>query len=579
MNNNNTFLELRQATATNVYSNGDYHSNLKKAVVLNEGDQLILNKAIIDSASADSGNVVLQKDTTLGFNFNYYVLNKDTDEKYTNVTRTVEHDTNVVEGEQYILCRQHAPSAGYTIVECVRVLYRTSGNVSPGEGGFVSVIQYIDADSQKTMTVSIPMGLGGTYGSQAWSNSIQIAFRARQYGATPYSEIFKDLTKGDELKEFTTSKELRSLEVAETPATGDYYPITGTVSVTLPAGNYSPVDFAERFTRLVTIQRESQFLQDNGSSNNPLLISTSNTGSPTAVFTRVAGGSRQFYYGGSPTGGDPALGTARWIGTNQLVLEYDEGSSRFKISQSHFPIYNETNGAMQVTFISNENSTTEFKLVSAESGIAFASFFSTQDGNEVQLWDNILGFNTHSIIAIPQEFIENPTLGFKVPNYGSEFQVASQITTGNRGMDVGVIKQTTRATIVPNLSAVPALSTDITEIEPIFASRDFTTSNLTFGYFLISVEGAVQQDLITNTNIHTNIFSIISRYYQNNNYTTGNSSDAVIYQHVGAPAYLNSLRVRILNSSYVVPDDLGEDNTCYLQHIKASVPAEQKPSK
>src|SRR6056300_612791 len=104
MNNNNTFLQLRQGTAEQVYQNGDYHTQLKKPVVLNEGDQLILNKAIIDSASADSGNIVLENDTTIGFYFNYYLINYSADQKYSDYARAVAKPSSFIDSEQYLMC-------------------------------------------------------------------------------------------------------------------------------------------------------------------------------------------------------------------------------------------------------------------------------------------------------------------------------------------------------------------------------------------------------------------------------------------------------------------------------------------
>jgi hypothetical protein len=578
MNNNNTFLQLRQQTAEDVYLNGDYHTQLRKPLIIENGDELILNKAIIDSSSADSGNIVLEADTEIGFNFNYYVVNHSVDVKYKEYGRTTINTPAEVDGEQYILCQEHTPPVGaYKIIELTNIRYDV---VDKGGTGpiFYAGLQYIDAVSGKVMNLKIGMTLEGEFGSPQWWNPTNaITIHARQIDSAPLSEVFKDTSSSDDLFKGHTSKAQRTITTSEI-LTSRYYPITGTVSVLMSKGNYSPIDFAERFTRLVTLQREGEFTAIKGTSKNPLLLSTSDLiGINTPVFTRVNGGDREFYYGGTSAGGLTSAGTARFVGTNELVLEYDEGSSRFKISQAHFPIYN-ASGNMEVKFTANQGSTTEFDLTSAHAGIVFASFFSKQGSIDIRLWDNILGFDTHSITSTPSSFVTNTTLGVKVPTYASEFKIASQITTGNRGMDVGVLK--TAAVTVPDLTA--GFTTEITEIEPIFAGKDFTTSNLTFGYYLISIEGGIQNDLVTNTNIHTNIFSIISRYYQNNNYTTGNSSDAVVYQHVGATQYLNSLRVRVLNSSFVVPDDLGSDNTIFLQHRKATLPAiedQQKSNK
>ncbi len=569
MNNNNSFLQLRQATAENVYQNGDYHTQLKKPIVLESGDQLILNKCFVDSASADSGNIVLEKETEIGFYFNYYVINSATDQKYTDYARTTGVAPSFVDGEQYMLCSKHTIS-GYEIVELTGIEYKVTS--SPTNEKFIANIEYIEATTGQTVNRTIEMDLDNT-GIVSYKNKNTIAIRARKQTGQSINDVFKDTTPNAVLQENDTDKSNRTLTTT-TISTNDYEPVLEKVSVNLPAGNYSPSDFAERFTRLITLQREGIFNRLTGTSKNPLLKSTSDLASADEpAFVRVNGGDKVFYYGGTAGGGDTGAGTARFIGTNQFVLEYDEGTSRFKLSQTHFPQYN-SSGKMEVKFVKNQNSSLDFDLISAHSGVAFTAFFSLQGGNDIRLWDDILGFDTHRIIAIPTNYVSNATLSTLVPTYGGQLEIAQQITTGNRGMDVGVIK--TSAITVPDMLVAVGVSTEITEMEPIFASKDFETTNLTFGYYLISIEGGVIQDLVTNTNIHTDIFSIISRYYQNNNYTTGNSADACIYQHVGAPAYVNSLRVRVLNSSYNVPTDLGEDNTVFLQLVKASIPAEQQ---
>jgi hypothetical protein len=576
MNNNNTFLQLRQQTAEQVYKNGDYHSQLKKPIQLAEGDQLILNKAILDSASADSGNIVLEEDTNVGFYFNYYIVNYNTDEKYSDYSRATAHTSADTDSEQYVMCSRHNIS-GYEVLELNEIRYTLTGpiyRINP----FTAIVKYREATTGDVKTIRISMiDKGGVApGSNYYVNESPIGIRARKLAGEPVSVVFTDETPDEVLSSSGTSKGERTLNTT-TISGADYEPVHQKVSVLMKAGNYSPSDFAERYTRLLTLQREGEFDVAKGTSNNPLLKSTSDFTTLTEpAFVRCNGGDRVIYYGGTSAGGSPASGNARWVGTNQFVLEYDVGTSRFKLSQTHFPIYSNSSGKMEVIYVANQGSATQFDLASAHSGIAFTAFFSEplQPGKtDIRLWENILGFDTASLIVLPSEYITNPTLGVKVPNFGAEFQIAQQITTGNRGMDVGV-KKTGNAEIVPNMAGATAVSTDITEVEPIFAGKDFETTNLTFGYYLIEIDGGITQDLITNTSVHTNIFSIISRYYQNNNYTTGNSADAVVYQHVGEPAYLNSLRVRVLNSSYNVPDDLGDDNTIFLQHVKASIPAE-----
>ena len=110
----NTFLQLRQKTSEEVYGNGDYATQLRKPITLVEGDQLLLNKAIIDSRDADSGSIVLHDDITMGFNFYYYLTNFDTDDKYTDDNRNHPIASSKVDLNNYVFCSKNTPS-GYEL--------------------------------------------------------------------------------------------------------------------------------------------------------------------------------------------------------------------------------------------------------------------------------------------------------------------------------------------------------------------------------------------------------------------------------------------------------------------------------
>jgi len=78
MNNNNVFLQLRELDERNIpldRINGNFNINLKRPLILNEGDELLVNKAIIDTRSLDSDKIILQNDINIQINFSYYLLN------------------------------------------------------------------------------------------------------------------------------------------------------------------------------------------------------------------------------------------------------------------------------------------------------------------------------------------------------------------------------------------------------------------------------------------------------------------------------------------------------------------------
>lgn len=88
------------------------------------------------------------------------------------------------------------------------------------------------------------------------------------------------------------------------------------------------------------------------------------------------------------------------------------------------------------------------------------------------------------------------------------------------------------------------------------------------GYYLIDIDG-IKQSALTSHSTSQSIQAIVSRYYNSGSYTTGDSSTGIIYQHKGAPQYMQSLRVRVLQPNGQLADDVGNDSAVFLQINRA----------
>ncbi len=571
MNNNNIFLQLRQKDAEEVYKNGDFATQLRRPIVLETGDQIVVNKSIIDSRGANAGKIVLEEETTIGFNFYYYVVNFDTDAKFSDLARNTAKTQADVDNDYYVVAGKTTPS-GYEVMELTQVKYTITGSVKPA-AKITAQFKYTELNGEEVIH---PITLTFVSGGVNQYVSETLSLRARRLGTDPPFEVFVDVTDPDYLKSVGTSRADATLTTQVIGNTTQYFPILGKKSIVMPKGNYTPADFAERFTRLMTLNNQTTIFNNVvGTTDNTLLISTNDdlltTQTDEACFIRMTDGQKEFFYGN-------AAGTSpRFVGTNEFELNVDEDTNRFKFSYTHFPFYDSGNEAVRYNEI---GTSTDYNLITAYSGILFHGFFSTivKDGKntEINLWENQLGFNLNTLAISPQEYVDNTTLGVKVPNFGSNPQIGVEVTSGNAGVDVGVVETGTTWRNVPDLSGNSGLTTNINQTEPIFASGDIASTNFDFGYYLVELQGGIQTDLITNNSMKTNIFSVVGRYYENQNYTTGTTADAIVYQHNGATQYLNSMRVRILNSDFNVPDDLGIDNSVFVQHIKAP---QQPPEK
>ena len=87
------------------------------------------------------------------------------------------------------------------------------------------------------------------------------------------------------------------------------------------------------------------------------------------------------------------------------------------------------------------------------------------------------------------------------------------------------------------------------------------------GYFLVEIDGKIQNELISSTNIKSTIQGIVNKYYNLNSYTSSDGSN-IFYQHRGEPITMSSLRVRILNPNMSLAD-VGSDTTVFLSVVKS----------
>jgi hypothetical protein len=575
MNNGNIFLQLKQKGAEQVFGNGDYHTQLKQPITLQEGDEIICNKAIIDSQASSSGKVVLPNNTTFGFTFGYYNVKHNSTQRWTDPARGVPVPSADIDCDNYVLCEQFTHGGtSYDVYEIKQISYKQTEDGNTNE---LRTIQQYTAVNGDVRGLNVDCKFNK---ESKFFNSDPINVRIRvPLGQNP-EQALKDLTSDAILKEFGTSKSEREINAEEISGTS-FEPVIKKASVDFPAGEYDPVAFAQEFTRRITIQQdEPVFNSITPIAGNNLLITTHDLSgqghtNPTMIkanWNKDLSGNHQYYYWGGDVSGVSA-GENMYLGCPQFQLNFDEEAQRFKIGQNHFQYY-DSEGNIQVEYVpvgsTFRTATDEFKLVSAEGGIFFDSFFASDDtSSHLNYWEDKLGFATTTMIATPKEYIDAGIGAAAVPNFGTNFRIGEQITTGNRGVDVAVVK--TNSQQVPNLADPSGnFITKIgNQIDEIYASKDFTITALKYGYFLVSVDCGLTQDMITNKTIHNSIFSITSRYYQNGQFTTGTSADAVIYRHIGAPAYLNSLRVRILDDTYNVPSDLGDDNTIFLQLAKS----------
>lgn len=110
---------------------------------------------------------------------------------------------------------------------------------------------------------------------------------------------------------------------------------------------------------------------------------------------------------------------------------------------------------------------------------------------------------------------------------------------------------------------------DTTQIDAGKSVLSSDNTEVSFGYFLVEVQGNFTNNFLNQQGNFKHIVSIVSRYYSRDNYTTSSSADSIIYTHSGDPVLLNSFNCRIMNSEKQIAQNIGQDNTVILELVKA----------
>jgi hypothetical protein len=583
----NTFLQLRQKTAEVVNGNGDFITKLKKPITLFEGDTVNLNKAIIDSRAADSGKIDLENDLQLDFNFYYYLINADPlgkEDLSGNAWTTAS-----IDAEPYILSQSFSHTTG-SVQELnqIEIKYTAPRRYEAGPETLLILYEFYPVGS--TIPIPYPLTLNYVEPPSGTLYPFNVTYAASNLGINaqviPGQATFKRLSTdqdiivqgGNDLPKSGFLLDTLTLSIADVPGTDEHYePVLGTKSVYIKSGSYDTNEITQRINQqLTSVSIETTFTNTSSAAINPFLLSTNDAlylSLNTPLFIRYDGdvnaadGGSPYKYKGVFKYESQAKNYL--FGASQMDLFYDGASNRFEWNFKHMPLYKNGDIITTMVEIGATIPKTKYKMANANGGVVFQSLTSRELINGVlqptstNFWSNTLGFDLGTLCVTPNH-ITSPILT-RVPKF-SRLTLGSSITGGELGIDMFLDK--TAAPTALDFSGINPIVGGSTI--PIVAAKDFELLNVTTGYFLIEIQG-LNNEMITNTDIKSHVFGIVTRYYQAINYTTGSEQDAIVYRHSGAPLYLNELKIRILNSDYELPD-VGPDNSLFLQVINQPRP-------
>ena len=88
------------------------------------------------------------------------------------------------------------------------------------------------------------------------------------------------------------------------------------------------------------------------------------------------------------------------------------------------------------------------------------------------------------------------------------------------------------------------------------------------GYFKIDIQGIAPTELVSSAGTSRSVQGVVTRFYNDGNFTSGSQDSGIVYQHAGEPKMVSNLRTRILDPDNSIANGLGSDNTVFLEILK-----------
>ena len=620
--------------------NGDWTTNLQEKITLEEGDSIICRNAFCDSRAFSNSKIVVEKDTTLHFEWVVYVENlfgaefttdglgqRSTDATNSAVIPFNNATTTSVgqnDGRKYIMCEDHTIPGGQTLRYVDKIDFN-SVYAFQGFGNFWISVRFTNKEGVtdfKNYFLPEEKNFSPIKGNASIRVDIIYDPAVVPGGQTRAIEVFVkgsnnqpnlnippiDNPPGGDADHspIVDDTQIHTLQSVELPAR-NFIPKVFGKDVVLKANNYDPIHLCVEINRLLTETgdnptgqnlADNNFLTSVGNGQNLDLNNFVEVKDETYTGNKLYG----FNFNANAKG-------ARVVGASQVVLDFKTDTNNFEWSYLHFPVYSDKNeavgwGDFVLPSEAPVGPATPSRIgkINKNAGIMWNKLASSDpSGNEVHFWTDMLGFETNKVIADPAD----PTGVASIPNpkciltnfkqstsniSGSAYQVQDTpgsvpiwviapqdgITTtgGFQGIDTAISKSATffqPLTLAGNEINTTTLfsTTDTTDTIEAGASVISQVRTLPYGYFLVEVTAQFRNNYVTTNQTKGNVVAIMSRYYDKDSYTSSGADASLVYTHSGVATLLNSFKCRILDSDKNLADNIGPDNTIFLEVVKA----------
>ena len=564
----NIVIECRNKEAQNSIQNGDWTTVLPENIMLNPRDQVLIKSSFIDTQQSSTSKILIEEDINLKIDFGFYQVN------YTNTpVWYVDYNTGnqIVTGqdlENRVLTYEQAGGGNLVMVTEYSL-------ISSKEGSREATILFETRDGEgnpQNFEITIPP-LGVNYAYEI--NELLGKLIDSTFGIQPNIV----------LEEY--GLKLNSFHTGATDGLKVMLPHIETKEIKLPKGNYDPDELVEYINKefnqnespgdSVFITQADALLQESRHIQSRYHTGGNNTRDFT--LSKVVGTDLPYkikIMEDYPTIAD--TDNDLFFGASQFEISFSQATKTYSIDYIHTPHYYQGNAVVE--FTESSLNTGQFTWVNKSGGIWIDRLYATTDstGKPFDFWEGVLKFDVNSIqTKFTYADYSDATAGEMLIPQTSNLEDGKG-TTGGLVTNDSALKKDYVIGTEGDLSGFAVPSSDQIG-DGLFSSTDVTTTagitglsaidNIdSFGYYLIEVKSQFKNDFLTPNNNFRAISQVVSRYYEVNSYTSGESGQ-IIYEHSGEPMLLQSFHCRILQSDKTVPKFIGDDNTIHIQIIKA----------
>ena len=323
--------------------------------------------------------------------------------------------------------------------------------------------------------------------------------------------------------------------------------------------------------------------------------------------------------GGDPADANKAGGPNYLLGTSNFGLTYDPEHDKFTVAQLHNSLYNSVDSAANNTGIPEvrigdvttgpAQNVTSKRYYNKCGGIFITALEPDDLAGQEPFWigeNSVLKFSK-SLKVQPSTGVGKSVVAHENVNNRYYFEYLPSLSDGMNvtgdviGPDDLVTKKCAAGDgfkpapaggggAVQNngncFDEPPAFDTiegrtesrfDSQQNFPIIAQNTVTPANDASllreqgGYFKIELDMGINNNVVEQDRTNPKIFDIMSRFYQQDSYTSDQGAGAIPYIHTdNEPAYISDVGIRILKPNGEIADKLGRTSCVFLEIVKSA---------